>query len=375
MQIISAFLFPAIEAVCCTIVFRMFIEREVTKKWTYIISSLLQYIEIAVTAILELNHTFWKPVLLIPLLFITESIFSEVKTFRLMLLCVANFALIQLLDDVFFYLFKNYEDTNKLNGLDFKIPENIVYIIITILGLLIGMYLIYRIVNQEQKKSKTKQNIRLAEEHAKGQIALYTSMNEFNINERRKIHDFKNQIGCIEGLLSSGAYLEAREYARTLNQNLIEEGNYINVGHAVINSIMNQKFKEAKKKKIRMVFQLSHLDQINIKDEDIVILLTNLLDNAIEACERIYHLSNENSRLIIKVRFVQEKDRIVISTKNPIVDEQIKINGKLLTTKDDKNSHGFGLLNIQYVINKYHGEDIISTGKGFFTHTVILKVG
>ncbi|MBQ6993407.1 MAG: GHKL domain-containing protein [Lachnospiraceae bacterium] len=186
--------------------------------------------------------------------------------------------------------------------------------------------------------------------------------------QRKQLHDFKNHMSCIQGLLKNHAYEEANDYLRNMNENWIDEVDYINTNHVIANSVLNQKYKQARKKGIAMILSVNDLQGIPLKDEDMVTLLANLLDNAIEACEK----ATKQAKMI-HVRFWYENHNIYISTKNPVEQPLSIHNGKIQTTKADKKKHGIGLTNIRSVVEKYGGEDICSYQDGYFTHSIVIE--
>ena len=97
-----------------------------------------------------------------------------------------------------------------------------------------------------------------------------------------------------------------------------------------------------------------------------MILLANLLDNAIEACQKVAKRDK-----IIKFRFLMEGNKITISIRNP-VQEAVKVTeGRLETTKKNAKEHGIGMLNIQKVVEQYGGENVWSCRDGYFTQSII----
>ena len=197
---------------------------------------------------------------------------------------------------------------------------------------------------------------------------MYQYMEGVYEEQRKKTHDFKNHLSCLWGVIKSGEFSQAESYIEKINHNWIEEIDYINTNNIIVNSILNQKFKQAKKKGIPILFSINDLGNIPMTDEDMVTLLANLLDNAIEACQKI----SKGSK-IIKMRFIDEGGRITISVKNPVT-ESLEYRGeKLETTKVKKREHGIGMGNIQSVVDKYQGENIWSCNRGYFTHSVIIK--
>lgn len=62
--------------------------------------------------------------------------------------------------------------------------------------------------------------------------------------------------------------------------------NAIDTNNVIVNTILNEKYNEMMDKGIIFVFRINDLSSIKIEDEDLVVILSNLLDNAIEACQK-----------------------------------------------------------------------------------------
>lgn len=95
---------------------------------------------------------------------------------------------------------------------------------------------------------------------------------------------------------------------------------------------------------------------------DIVVLLSNLLDNAIEACQQY-----DKGDKAIHVMAVAQQDFFVSvrNTSEPVV----IINGSIPTTKPEPQMHGFGLANIRLILEKYSGEYTMFYENGWFQFT------
>ncbi len=98
-----------------------------------------------------------------------------------------------------------------------------------------------------------------------------------------------------------------------------------------------------------------------------ILIVSNLPDNAIEACEK-----TDMEQRLIKVKLHTEFNRITISVRNPAAEAPIKNGEKFETTKSDKKEHGIGLTNVEQTVMKYGGECISSHSK-VFLHIVLLS--
>ncbi|MDE6972934.1 MAG: GHKL domain-containing protein [Lachnospiraceae bacterium] len=229
-------------------------------------------------------------------------------------------------------------------------------------------FLVFYIIRDVVSREKEMRETCLSQERIKNQMAMYQYMEGVYGEQRKRTHEFKNHLICLSGLLKAGEYLKAKGYLNKISDNWVEEMDFINTNNMIVNSVINQKFKAAKKKGIPLLLSINDLGNLKMEEEDIVTLVANLLDNAIEACEKI-----TKGNRVIKLRFLDEGGKIIISVRNPVA-EQVHLGEKgLFTTKKDKNEHGIGMLNIENVVRKYSGESICSCNDGYFTHSIIIN--
>ena len=201
----------------------------------------------------------------------------------------------------------------------------------------------------------------------KNQTDMYRSISENFDKQRKKAHEFKNQIMCIESLIEKKNYGELEEYVRKVSGRLRTEPDYIKTNNIIVNAILNSKYQEMLDKKILFIFKINDLSGLNISDEDVVIILSNLLNNAIEACERC------TDRKYVKMKFMKEKDSTVISVRNPYEGELIITDGEIQTSKKHETAeHGVGIKNIIDVIERYQGSYVMRNNGNEFYFSVVI---
>lgn len=199
------------------------------------------------------------------------------------------------------------------------------------------------------------------------QTDMYRSISENFAKQRKKTHEYKNQILCIESLIAAKNYDELEEYVKKVSGNLSTELDYIRTNNVIVDAILNSKYREILDKKIVFIFKINDLSEINICDEDIVVILSNLLNNAIEACDKCY------GKKVIKMKFVKEKETIIISLKNTYNGNLLIKDGEIQTSKEyESEEHGIGIKNIIDVIKKYHGSYVIQNKGNEFYFSIIL---
>ena len=202
---------------------------------------------------------------------------------------------------------------------------------------------------------------------ARNQTDMYRSISENFVKQRKKTHEYKNQIMCIESLIEMENYDELKDYVKSISGNLSTELDYIKTNNVIIDAILNSKYKETLDKGIVFIFQINDLSGIKMCDEDIVVILSNLLNNAIEACEKC------SGKKFMKMKLVKEKDNIIISVKNTY-DGKLNIkDGEIQTSKKyEMDEHGVGIKNIIEDITKYQGSYAIRNDNNEFYFSVIL---
>lgn len=228
---------------------------------------------------------------------------------------------------------------------------------------IVVFYLINDIVEREMKLHENK----VYQIQAKNQLEMYRSVSENFDNQKRKTHEYKNQIACIESLIDKKQYQKLEEYVKEIYGSLNNEPDAINTNNVIVNTILNTKYQEVEAKGIVFVFRVNDLSELKIKDEDVVTILSNLLNNAIEACEAC------EDKKVIKFKFVREDDMIIIAVKNTFNYDVIYENGEIKSTKtSNANEHGVGIKNVLKIIEKYGGSYVIEDKNQEFFFSIII---
>lgn len=211
------------------------------------------------------------------------------------------------------------------------------------------------------------QNLRLGRERTQNQMNMYQSMQENYERQRRFLHDYKNQLNCIQGMLAEGKTEETMEYLTALNGSIRMNADHVNTNHTAVNVVLNQKYSYAREKGITMTISVNDLSPLTMSEEDIVTILVNLLDNAIEACEKL------ESNKVIQFKMTVEDGELILSIRNP-VKEPVKIRGNRITTTKPEEGHGIGLINVQSVVQKNCGTSILRCEDGWFFFSAMIPV-
>lgn len=180
-------------------------------------------------------------------------------------------------------------------------------------------------------------------------------------------HDFKNHLGIIQSRLEQENFGGAIDYLISLTVHTNAATDFVITNSTIISSILQSKKSVCDMKRIQFAYE-TLFDQIfNISDLELIIILGNILDNAIEATEKV--LPKDKA---IHLSINQINTYLVIQCTNPYVVKPQLNNGKLITTKEEKALHGIGLANVTEVCEKYGGELSFSFENEIFVINILL---
>lgn len=180
-------------------------------------------------------------------------------------------------------------------------------------------------------------------------------------------HNIKNSAASISDLIRTENYDKALYLVQSLYADADKVRNFIVTGNDTLTSLLNTKIGEANDNDIRIVPIVDANSLRDMDDYDMVTLMGNLLDNAIDACKK-----NKGDRNIEV--FIQDGDDMQIIIKNTVDMPVLESNPNLLTTKEDKLYHGLGIKSVKKVVGKYDGIiDIYDENNKFCVNILLYK--
>lgn len=181
-------------------------------------------------------------------------------------------------------------------------------------------------------------------------------------------HDFKNHIYLLTKYLEEEKYNEAIEYGRKLAGPLDVVSQRSWSGNKILDTILNTKLSEAEQKNIQVHMEVDNMVTLPLADYDLCIILSNLFDNAIEACEYV-----EKKEISISIKSAGAL--FIIKFVNSMKKKPLKKNHKYQTIKKDKEIHGIGLESVECAIEKYQGTLLLEHTENQFLAVVSLMGG
>ena len=183
-------------------------------------------------------------------------------------------------------------------------------------------------------------------------------------------HDYHNHIQVLKAHMSLSQYEEAEEYLDKLEEDLTTVDTVLKTGNIMVDAILNSKLTLIQEKHILVDATAIVSEDVAISGIDLSVLIGNMLDNAMEACMQI---SEEKDRFI-RIYIDIIKKQLYISVTNSMVGKAKRSGNRFLSSKETGGNHGFGLLQIDNIVSKYHGYLNRQTENGVFSTEVMLPL-
>ena len=237
----------------------------------------------------------------------------------------------------------------------------LMFIISSIL-LIFSNIITFSVINRQNSLAKAEYELKLLKDNIDEQTKHYTELQSSHEEIRQIRHNIKSMcIGTIAEL-KVGKTDNAIEQLQS-NIDIIEKSSKtIDTGHPSIDSIIENKLIKCDELNITANLSYQYRELITVNEIEIAVIVGNILDNAIEACQKV-----DCSEKEIWGSIVVDRQNIIINIKNTAISSN-----NLKTSKIDKKSHGYGLKSISHIAKKYNGYAKFSFNDNIFTSYVIL---
>lgn len=227
-------------------------------------------------------------------------------------------------------------------------PMQHIFSILSILGILMTNSLVYVLYVNMQKDHAKQLEYSILQQAFKSQEKSVEETKILYQSVRSIRHDLKQHFQVALTMLHSGKINEAVDYMEKYNDTVLDGiSNKVFCDNDVVNYIINSKSKICSDRHIKIYIYIAN-EIPEFSDLDLCVLLGNALDNAIEG------VSGEgNNEIYLELRNVD--NFFMISVKNTIINSVLEDNPNLISTKNEKEVHGVGILSMKEVVQKYNG--------------------
>lgn len=255
-------------------------------------------------------------------------------------------------------LFLMYQIMWIINNVELKVS----FVIACIL-LIISNIVTFEIIRNQSRLANSDYELKLLKENINEQTKHYLNLQLSHEEIRQIRHNMKSVYIATIAELKVGKIDNAIEQLQS-NIDIIEKSSkVIDTGHPSIDSIIENKLNRCDELNINTNLSYQYKKTITINEIEIAVIIGNILDNAIEACQKITDIDKE-----IWGSITVDQQNIIINIKNTAMDSN-----NFKTSKANKRSHGYGLKSISHIAKKYNGYAKFSFDDNTFTSYVILE--
>lgn len=219
----------------------------------------------------------------------------------------------------------------------------------------IGVLYLIRIM---EKRTQDENQLILMRQQAKIQTNSINELEKSYRSQRKSSHEFLHHMQVISDLLDKNEYGDIRMYIDELQKTHTCRTFAIDTHHPTLDVLFNQKYQCATEKGIAIEFEVNNLSCLRIPISELVVLFSNLFDNAIEACEKVPGEPAICCKMLAN-------DSMYISIRNSSLPVTI-INKSIKSTKEKSMEHGFGLPNICRILDNLSADYDFGYSDGWF---------
>ncbi|SUY46525.1 signal transduction histidine kinase regulating citrate/malate metabolism [Clostridium putrefaciens] len=193
----------------------------------------------------------------------------------------------------------------------------------------------------------------------------YAEIKDIYMNMRGWRHDYHNHLQTMKAYLSMNELKELDEYLFKVEKDLDAVDNLVKSGNVMMDAILNSKISIMKRNNIEVDFKAVLPEDLKINDVDLCVMVSNLLENAIEACIQV-PVEGRFIRIYADVYGSQFYISIQNSSK-----ENLDFNARNYIS-NKRGEHGFGMKRVQLLVDKYNGFLNLQNEPGIFASEITI---
>lgn len=226
-----------------------------------------------------------------------------------------------------------------------------------------NILLLFLMGRLEEERIVRQDNL-ILQQQIEAQMSSVDALKELYAEQRKLTHDFNNHLIAIKAI--AGDNKQVADYADRLIRDNTDKINVVSSNNIIVDTLVNQKLSGARARGISMGFEINDLSDMAVPDRDMVVILANALDNAIEA-------ARSTERKYVKLKILNDEYSTLVSVINSSGPVDIGSEGIVKTSKADSDHHGYGMRNIKNTADKYGGIMATDYHDGLFQLTVIVN--
>ncbi len=195
----------------------------------------------------------------------------------------------------------------------------------------------------------------------------YERLSQEYQSKSKYYHDFKNHVLSMRLMIQHKQYDAAQDYISKLYEDVCNDNYQVFTGSKLVDAVLNNEIHKAKENNVKITVN----SEYNIINQnlafDVCVILSNLIDNAIEASTK----ENQEFRNV-EIKIVAKKEMLLLEVNNYVSVSPFNEKGELLTNKKDKSLHGIGLKSVEQSVENNNGIFEQKYDKNIFKSIVLI---
>ena len=198
------------------------------------------------------------------------------------------------------------------------------------------------------------------------QRAQFLEIQSANQELRELRHELKNYMFYMNYLIDQGDFDQLKAFFTDFYQKEHHMLYDVSSSASFLDAVLQQKVSHARAQGVDVSTQVLLPEDAAQSSLDLCIVLSNLIDNAVEACREL-----PSPRISIRIKRIKEYLSVVV--ENTAGRDVLRQNPLLLTSKREKELHGIGLRVIRQIVDRYDGSIQFESDDTSFKAMLMMK--
>ncbi len=261
-----------------------------------------------------------------------------------------------------------YVQTPGMDNQQHHTHRALIWIAACLLIQLIALFVMYELFVSEEEENI---NLSARLQRAELEQIFYREIDAMYVDMRNWRHDYRSNLIALRAILEEGKTGKAMEFLDRISQEPEQVKRTLQTGNLVLDAVVSSKLWLAESKGIETRIQVVSLGkEMKIEDHDFCAIVGNLLDNAMEACER---MGEEDGKRFIEFSLLVKGRNMVLIIGNSFNGELKRSGNRYLSMKRG-SFHGIGLKHVDSIVEKYSGQIVRDVKGRFFETCVVLPI-
>lgn len=260
----------------------------------------------------------------------------------------------------------------QLIGLESSNFYSQLFNLITCFGLALANLSVFYTHDKIVQRFELLNRLKALEKHQIEQAQHYKLIEQEMKSTHAIMHDFKDHLNILHDMCKTD--VEASKYITEMISSIDGKSNIKGYGisNRTLEIILNEEREKCKEFGIKFNLKLDYPNISFLNHLDTCSIFANALNNAISAC---LNVPDKNERYItLVISKYQQMVFISIENANNIPIKIDKDGSTLISTKDDRSIHGYGLENIKRTVKKYGGQLSLDYSNNYFKLFITIPI-